>query len=522
MSNITEVTFTVERYAVTAPLYQYDYGQVLKITAPSLPDPYTVHFGNARSCGESLTVIGTASDGAAIPSSLLATGLNVYAWVFLHTGENDGETEYMIEIPVIRRAEPTDDPVIEEDPSAVDIIMGEIADLKEDISDLDDRVTELEEGGGGDGLTDAIKAALLTIADKCGYKDGNGDTYYQALYDAFYPPADLDHITAVYTQSGTVYDTASLDDLKPDLVVTAYFDDSTSRVLNASEYVLSGTLTEGTSTITVTYGDKTTAFTVTVSVYSTSPVIATEGVCWSKTAPNTVSKAGFGVTQWYEYEFTQEILESSAYWNATNEYMDTAGWSGAKFIAPDFLTYKAGYSWPSSANYKNVQGKDSVYNRQYSITRNTLSSLKFARQDKGTIANNCLSFSVPLLDKEYAYAYWKGEDGAIYPSGVSEGDIIFAGQNTPYYGLHNISEAPVLSSITADFEQGQTVVTTATTLTSLKNMLAITAVYGNGRTHDVNLALVALSGTLEEGTSTITATYEGKTATFDVTVSAAA
>ena len=136
MSNITEVTFTTERYAVTEPLYQYDYGQVLKITAPSLPDPYTVHFGNARSCGESLTVLGTASDGAAIPSALLATGLNVYAWVFLHTGENDGETEYMIEIPVIRRAEPTDDPVIEEDPSAVDIIMGEISSLKEDLIEV--------------------------------------------------------------------------------------------------------------------------------------------------------------------------------------------------------------------------------------------------------------------------------------------------------------------------------------------------------------------------------------------------
>lgn len=140
MSNITQVTFTTDKYAVTEPLYQYDYGQILKISAPGLPDPYTVHFGNLRSRGESLTVIGTADDGAAIPSSLLATGLSVFAWVFLHTGENDGETEYMVEIPVIKRAEPTDDPVVEEDPSAVDIIMGEIADLKDDISELQTEV----------------------------------------------------------------------------------------------------------------------------------------------------------------------------------------------------------------------------------------------------------------------------------------------------------------------------------------------------------------------------------------------
>lgn len=250
MSNITEVTFTVERYAVTAPLYQYDYGQVLKITAPSLPDPYTVHFGNARSCGESLTVIGTASDGAAIPSSLLATGLNVYAWVFLHTGENDGETEYMIEIPVIRRAEPTDDPVIEEDPSAVDIIMGEISSLKEEISELG-------------GLSDDVKQALLQIAQKVAYVDDDGADYYQDLYDALYPPAEVVSISAVYTQSGTVYDTDTLDSLKADLVVTALYDDSTTETVTT--YTLIGTLTEGTSTITVSYGGKTTTFNVTVS-----------------------------------------------------------------------------------------------------------------------------------------------------------------------------------------------------------------------------------------------------------------
>ena len=347
MSNITEVTFTSERYAVTEPLYQYDYGQVLKITAPSLPDPYTVHFGNARSSGESLTVLGTASDGAAIPSALLATGLNVYAWVFLHTGENDGETEYMIEIPVIRRAEPTDDPVIEEDPSAVDIIMGEIADLKEDINQIEEQIS-----GGGIGVSDDLKAALLQLAEKVAYIDEDGQDYYDDLYDALYPPipatgivlnhstltimalgssqqlsatltpsgstdevawsssdtsvatvnsgglvtavswgtatitatagsvsatcavsveqATLQSIAAVYTQSGTVYDTASLDDLKQDLVVTASWSDSSSTTVASQDYTLSGTLTAGTSVITVSYGGKTTTFNVTVTHYDNS------------------------------------------------------------------------------------------------------------------------------------------------------------------------------------------------------------------------------------------------------------
>ena len=73
----------------------------------------------------------------------------------------------------------------------------------------------------------------------------------------------LSSISAVYTQSGTVYDTASLDDLKADLVVTANFADSTTQTVTG--YTLSGTLTVGTSTITVAYGGKTATFNVTVS-----------------------------------------------------------------------------------------------------------------------------------------------------------------------------------------------------------------------------------------------------------------
>lgn len=72
-------------------------------------------------------------------------------------------------------------------------------------------------------------------------------------------------ITAVYTQSGAVYTTDSLDSLKSDLVVTAYYADSTSGVVASSAYTLSGTLTAGTSTITASYGGKTATFTVTVT-----------------------------------------------------------------------------------------------------------------------------------------------------------------------------------------------------------------------------------------------------------------
>ena len=114
-------------------------------------------------------------------------------------------------------------------------------------------------------MTQAMKLALLQLAQKVAYIDANGQDYYDDLYDAFYPPLNLVSISAVYTQSGTVYDTDTLNSLKSDLVVTAHYSDSTSETLADSAYTLSGTLTVGTSTITVSYGGKTTTFTVMVA-----------------------------------------------------------------------------------------------------------------------------------------------------------------------------------------------------------------------------------------------------------------
>lgn len=118
-------------------------------------------------------------------------------------------------------------------------------------------------GGGGSGLTEDIKSALLACFEHVAWIDEDGQEYYDALYNALYPPADLVSISAVYTQSGVVYPTDSLDSLKPDLVVTAHYSDSSTATVTT--YTLSGTLAAGTSTITVTYSGKTTTFNVTVT-----------------------------------------------------------------------------------------------------------------------------------------------------------------------------------------------------------------------------------------------------------------
>lgn len=74
----------------------------------------------------------------------------------------------------------------------------------------------------------------------------------------------LDSISATFIQGDAViYTNTTLNDLKTMLTVTAKYYDNTTE--NITDYTLSGTLSVGTSTITVTKREKTTTFNVTVS-----------------------------------------------------------------------------------------------------------------------------------------------------------------------------------------------------------------------------------------------------------------
>lgn len=284
-------------------------------------------------------------------------------------------------------------------------------------------------------LSGTLTVGTSTITVTCnGYTDVFSVTVTEAV-------ATLVSISAVFTQGqNVVYDTDSLDTLKQYLVVTAHYDDNTGTVV--SDYTLSGTLAVGTSTVTVGFGGKTTSFTVSVTEYDTQPVIITEGVCWGATANQTITKDGFGITKWYPFSFTQEALEACQYWNAENGYMTMNGWAGIKYFTADPKTLAAGYTWPVSNGAKHQVGLNGAGRGYSSITKNAESPYQFPRNSVSAVENNCVSFTVPLLDADDCYAYWyKPLAGSILPTGVEVGDIIFAGRNTPYYKLHNISEA---------------------------------------------------------------------------------
>lgn len=103
--NITQADIS-QRLCFTSALYQWDYGQILLPTGVELPTAYEVHFA-VPNTDTTMTVIGGA-DGVAIPDELLQSSGQIVAYIYLHSGEDDGETEYKINIPVKARPQPSD------------------------------------------------------------------------------------------------------------------------------------------------------------------------------------------------------------------------------------------------------------------------------------------------------------------------------------------------------------------------------------------------------------------------------
>ena len=112
MDNIVSAKLD-SRYASTLGVWQYDYGQVLRITGPELPPAVEVQFSLDEKSGETLSRVGTTVDGVTevkIPDELLkhsaTSNYRIYAYIYL-TDEFSGSTEYEIIIPVRVRSKPT-------------------------------------------------------------------------------------------------------------------------------------------------------------------------------------------------------------------------------------------------------------------------------------------------------------------------------------------------------------------------------------------------------------------------------
>jgi molybdopterin converting factor small subunit len=166
-----------------------------------------------------------------------------------------------------------------------------VAKNTDDINELKADLEQLEPG-----LSAEAKAALLTCFRHIAFLDEDAD-YYGDLESALYS-GDVVSINATFAQNQNVFSsTDKLSDLIPFLTVTATYGDGTQNTIN--DYTLSGSLTDGTSVITVSYKAKTTTFPVNVTTvpsgYTMKNYVDSDGIPYMVTQiPETAA-----VNWWY-------------------------------------------------------------------------------------------------------------------------------------------------------------------------------------------------------------------------------
>ena len=89
----------------TKAVYQYDYGQIIRIHLNDLPAAYKVEFSNSTRADAISTV--QTTDEVVIPAAFLTAGTPVYCWIVV-VDEESRTTEYALTVPVTVRARPTD------------------------------------------------------------------------------------------------------------------------------------------------------------------------------------------------------------------------------------------------------------------------------------------------------------------------------------------------------------------------------------------------------------------------------
>ena len=236
-------------------------------------------------------------------------------------------------------------------------------------------------------------------------------------------------ISAVYTQSGTVYDTDSLDSLKADLVVTATYSDSSTATVPSADYTLSGTLTVGTSTITVTYAGQTDTFDVTVTAIPT--------VSWSYTSGRVPSENDDGIKT-----TTQGSVSVS--FDADKGMYVTGGTNNssyARFEPVTYTTMKKGYceavftvTAASDTAAVNPRCSNGTSGWSVLVTKTNQDGQVVAY--KKTTATNILTGTTWVVNTEYTLRIEYDESGKnrIYLNGVQ---IFETTEMSTYYTTFN-------------------------------------------------------------------------------------
>ena len=111
---ITAIIDAGQHYCqAVSDLWQWDYGQTLRIQGVKLPAAVEVQFSTTERIGETVTRIGMTKEGVTevpVPDTLLEGGgttqdYTIYAFVYIENGDS-GKTEYRVSMKVRARPKP--------------------------------------------------------------------------------------------------------------------------------------------------------------------------------------------------------------------------------------------------------------------------------------------------------------------------------------------------------------------------------------------------------------------------------
>ena len=386
-------------------------------------------------------------------------------------------------------------------------------------------------------------------------------------------------INAVFTQGSVkVFATTDIDSLKEYLKVTAVYNSGRTEDIASADYTLSGTLSVGTSAITVAYSGKETTFNVTVSEIAVESIIAafTQGTNEVFTSTDISKlKEWLIVTATYndgseksvtDYELAGNLIAGSSYIvvkfggkettftvNVTEVKavsMDVTYTNGTVFVGASLDTLKGsitvkityndgnieedfkGYTLEgdlSTAGGKTVKVKYGELEKSITVTVSdiTVTGIDITFSQNGTVIFEGSNIDILRDMLTVKVTYSNGDVEEDYKGYTLTGDLSVSGSVTVTVNCGDESDtftvevtAITLEEITAEFKQGSNAIYPSFGIDGLKEWLTVNAIY-NDATKNKTLSdeEYTLSGTLEAGTSTITVTYEGKETTFTVSVS---
>lgn len=179
MGKIIEVYPRAGKTPHTAPVWQYDYGQIIHINGIELPASYKAEFSNTTR-GDAIATVQT-TDEITIPAQFLESGAAVYIWLVV-VDESSRTTEYALIVPVAARAKPTDEEPTPEEQSEIDQTLAALnsgVSQVEQIADaipgtINDALEAVKESGEFDGYSPTATVrktgdtATIIITDKNG------------------------------------------------------------------------------------------------------------------------------------------------------------------------------------------------------------------------------------------------------------------------------------------------------------------------------------------------------------------